>query len=374
MLRKFRVSNFKSFENNFELDLTGINGYEFNKECVRNGIVNNALIYGHNGVGKSNLALAIFDIIEHLTDKHRDERVYRNYLNAYNKSTFAEFYYEFLINSQIITYEYRKTDYKTIVYEKFTINNEELAFFDRSKGLHSTIKFKGAETLKTEIGNNELSLLKYIKNNTELEQNQTNTTFLFFFEFINSMLYFRSLQQERIYLGLGDGTRDNIVENIIEKNNVKDFEEFLNRAGIECKLSVVTKIDNKKTLAFNFNEKNISFADAASTGTIALTLFYYWFQSIKKKAEVSFLFIDEFDAFYHHELSALVVEKLKETGVQFILTTHNVSIITNELLRPDCYFLMNKRKIRSLSKCTEKELREAHNIEKMYKANAFHVE
>ena len=374
MLRKFRVSNFKSFENNFELDLTGINGYEFNKECVRNGVVNNALIYGHNGVGKSNLALAIFDIIEHLTDKHRDERVYRNYLNAYNKSTFAEFYYEFLINSQIITYEYRKTDYKTIVYEKFTINNEELAFFDRSKGLHSTIKFKGAETLKTEIGNNELSLLKYIKNNTELEQNQTNTTFLFFFEFINSMLYFRSLQQERIYLGLGDGTRDNIVENIIEKNNVKDFEEFLNRAGIECKLSVVTKIDNKKTLAFNFNEKNISFADAASTGTIALTLFYYWFQSIKKKAEVSFLFIDEFDAFYHHELSALVVEKLKETGVQFILTTHNVSIITNELLRPDCYFLMNKRKIRSLSKCTEKELREAHNIEKMYKANAFHVE
>ena len=373
MLRKFRVSNFKSFENNFELDLTGINGYEFNKECIKSDVVNNALIYGHNGVGKSNLALAIFDIIEHLTDNNRDERVYRNYLNAYNESTFAEFYYEFLINSQIVTYEYRKTDYKTIVYEKFTINNEELAFFDRSKGLNSTVKFRGAETLKTEITNDELSLLKYIKNNTELEQNQTNKTFFDFFEFINSMLYFRSLEQGPSYLGLEDGTRD-IAENIIEKDNVKDFEEFLNKAGIECKLSVVNKIDNKKTLAFNFNGKNISFADIASTGTISLTLFYYWFQSIKEKSKVSFLFIDEFDAFYHHELSALVVQKLKESGVQFILTTHNVSIITNDLLRPDCYFLMNKKKIKSLSKCTQKELREAHNIEKMYKANAFHVE
>lgn len=67
MLRKFRVSNFKSFENNFELDLTVGNGYEFNKECIKNGIANNVIVYGHNGVGKSNLALAIFDIIEHLT-------------------------------------------------------------------------------------------------------------------------------------------------------------------------------------------------------------------------------------------------------------------------------------------------------------------
>jgi AAA15 family ATPase/GTPase len=373
MLRKFRVSNFKSFENNFELDLTGVNGYEFNKECIKEGIVNNALIYGHNGVGKSNLALAIFDIIEHLTDKNRDDRVYRNYLNANSNLSFAEFYYEFLINSRVVTYEYKKTDYKTIIYEKFTIDNEELAFFDRNKGLNATIKFKGAETLKTEIENNELSLLKYIKNNTELERNQTNATFSDFFKFIDSMLYFRSLQQDRIYLGLEDGSRD-MLENIIEKDNVSHFEEFLNKAGIECKLSIVNKIDNKRTLAFNFNEKNVPFADIASTGTMTLMLFYYWFQRIREKSKVSFLFIDEFDAFYHHELSALVVEKLKESGVQFILTTHNVSIITNDILRPDCYFLMNKQKIRSLSKCTKKELREAHNIEKMYKANAFHVE
>ena len=60
MLRKFKVSNFKSFEKDFEIDLTNVNGYEFNKNSIKDGIVNNAIIYGHNGVGKSNLALAIF--------------------------------------------------------------------------------------------------------------------------------------------------------------------------------------------------------------------------------------------------------------------------------------------------------------------------
>ena len=371
MLRKFKVSNFKSFDKEFVFDLTEVNGYEFNKECIKNGIVNNTLIYGPNGVGKSNLALAIFDIIEHLTDKNRTESVYHNYQNAYNQSDIAEFYYEFLINSKLITYEYKKTDYKTIVYERFSIDDEELAFFDRSKSANSIIRFKGAETLKTEINNSELSILKYIKNNTELETNPINITFFDFFKFIDSMLYFRFLQKS-IYFGYEEGSR-NALEDIIEKNNIEDFEQFLNTAGIECELVVVDDLD-RKTLAFNFNGKNIPFNKIASTGTNALTLFYFWFQSIRENSMISFLFIDEFDAFYHHELSALVVKKLKETGVQFVLTTHNTSIITNDLLRPDCYFLMSKQKIRSLSKCTLKELREAHNIEKMYKAGTFNVD
>ena len=133
MLRKFKVSNFKSFEKDFEINLTGVNGYEFNKSSIKNGIVNNAIIYGHNGVGKSNLALAIFDIIEHLTDKQRNETVYKNYLNAFCTSDVASFYYEFLINSKIVIYEYKKSDYKTLVYERFVVDNEELVLFDRTK-------------------------------------------------------------------------------------------------------------------------------------------------------------------------------------------------------------------------------------------------
>ncbi len=371
MLRKFQISNFKSFEKNFELDLTNVNGYEFNKNAIHNGIVNNAIIYGQNGIGKSNLALAIFDIISHLTDNKKNETRYENYLNAYSDADAAHFYYEFLINSKIVVYEYKKIDYKTIVYERFTIDNEELVIFDRVNTNKATVRFKGAEMLKADIENKELSILKYIKNNTELAQNDINTVFISFFTFIEKMLYFRSLQ-ENIYIGLEIGSK-NVLENIIKKGNTQDFETFLNQAGIECKLTEVHS-DLGITIMFNINGKFISFPKAASTGTVALLFFYFWYQSIKEDNMVSFLFIDEFDAFYHHSLSALIVEKLKETGVQFILTTHNTSIMTNDLLRPDCYFTMTKKQIRSFSKSTEKELREAHNIEKMYKSGAFYVE
>ena len=371
MLRKFRVSNFKGFEKDFELDLTDVNGYEFNKDCTRHGIVNNALIYGHNGVGKSNLALAIFDIIEHLTDRQRNEAIYKNYLNAYSDSNVAEFYFEFLINSKIVSYEYRKTNYKTIAFERFDIDGEELVYFDRVKGTSATVRFKGAESLKKEVDNPELSILKYIKNNTELDDDETNETFRLFFVFIDKMLYFRALT-ETIYLGLEIGVR-NILEDIANNGNVRDFEGFLNEAGIDCRLSAV-KEAGRNTIVFDFNGTQVPFAEVASTGTFTLTLFYFRFQSIQDGSKVSLLFIDEFDAFYHHSLSELIVDKLKKTGVQFILTTHNTSIISNDLLRPDCYFLMTKSRIRSLSKSTPKELREAHNIEKMYKAGAFDAE
>jgi hypothetical protein len=45
--------------------------------------------------------------------------------------------------------------------------------------------------------------------------------------------------------------------------------------------------------------------------------------------------------------------------------------MSNDIMRPDCLFLMNKNKIKSLSSLTKKELRFAHNIEKMYRAGAF---
>lgn len=372
MLRKFKVSNFKTFEKDFELDLTDVNDYQFNKESIKNGAVNNAIIYGRNGVGKSNLAFAIFDIIVHLTDKERNEHLYKNYLNAICNSKVASFYYEFLINSKIVVYEYKKSDYKTISYERFLIDGQELAIFDRTKDTQAKIRFNGAETLRTAIDNAELSILKYVKNNTELERNEVNAVFIEFFTFIDKMLYFRSLQ-ENLYQGLDVGSAD-ILEDIVKKNNVSDFETFLNTAGIECKLAVVKEM-NRNTIAFDFNnEKHIAFQDIASTGTLALGLFYFWFQTIKESSKVSFLFVDEFDAFYHHSLSSLIVEKLKETSVQFILTTHNTSIMTNDLLRPDCYFTMTKKQIRSFANSTQKELREAHNIEKMYKAGSFNVE
>ena len=69
MLKRFSVTNFKNFKTKTVFELDKPANYEFNSEIVKNSIITKGIIYGINGSGKSNLALAIFDIVSHLTDK-----------------------------------------------------------------------------------------------------------------------------------------------------------------------------------------------------------------------------------------------------------------------------------------------------------------
>jgi AAA15 family ATPase/GTPase len=371
MLTRITVNNFKSFNEDFVFELQNSNGYNFNNNSVSNGIIQNAIVYGKNGVGKSNLGLAIFDIIRHLTDTEHGEIDYDVYLNALNESKYATFCYEFLIDSYKVIYSYKKLADNTILFESFSIGDNLIAYIDRDVSNLALINFNGTESLNREIVNPNLSLLKYLKNNLVLSVKDSHIdTFLLFYEFVEGMLFFKSLSGN-MYRGLEFG-KTIISDDIIQRGNIKKFELFLNQAGIECKLTVIEE-SGKNVLAFDFDGKPISFYSIASHGTKALTLYYFWLQKLKDDSKGSFLFIDEFDAFYHHELSKLIVENLKELNIQFILTTHNTSIMTNDLLRPDCYYIMQKSSIKSLSKCTAKELREAHNLEKMYKSGAFYV-
>ena len=118
-------------------------------------------------------------------------------------------------------------------------------------------------------------------------------------------------------------------------------------------------------------KKVLPFFDIVSTGTLSLTFFYYWWQIIKEN-QIPLLFIDEFDCSYHFSLSEKIVQKLKELpDTQVILTTHNTNLLSNTIIRPDCGFIIDGKKITSLNHLTEKELREAHNLEKLYQAGHF---
>ncbi|MBD0402928.1 ATP/GTP-binding protein [Flammeovirga sp. EKP202] len=371
MLKKISVSNFKGFKDEFVFDLGETNGYSFNQEAVINGIVNNAIVYGANGVGKSNLGLAIFDLISHLTDLEGGNTQYVNYKNAYDVNGLVSFKFEYDFDGQIVLYNYSKRSREEIVKEEFFISDKRVAYLEKTtEKTLVEIDLKGTETLNKDLSNNNISLLKYIKNNAILIDDFEKEVFYRFFNFIEGMLYYRSTLNDN-YLGLVSGNIS-LDDDIIENGYLKDFEVFLNKVGIECKLDTVT-VAGKKEIVMNFEHKQVRFFNIASSGTIALTLFYFWYHRIKNSDKVKFIFIDEFDAFYHQKLAKLIVEILKKTGVQFVLTTHNTSIMTNDLLRPDCYFIMDNKQIKSLANLTNKELREAHNIEKMYKANSFNI-
>ncbi|TEW42848.1 AAA family ATPase [Psychromonas algicola] len=368
MLSKFSVQGFKNFEKKITLDFTDTKGYNFNDKYILNGVVNKGLIYGRNGVGKSNLGFAIFDIIKHITDKNIENHMYNNYINADSDSNIAEFSFEFLFDCGSVIYKYGKSNLETLIYEELFINDELFAHIDRRKSSFADINVKGAETLDTNIGHSNLSVLSYINKNALLSPDTNNACFSEFIKFVNGMLFFRSLDTNN-YIGFEQGSTA-ILEDITKKGNIKDLEKFLNLAGVDCQLTEI-EIEGSKSIGFKFKNKTIPFYSIASQGTKSLSLFYFWLQRFQESTDVTFIFIDEYDAFYHHELSELVVEKLLACSAQSLVTTHNTSVISNDLLRPDCYFMLTKNDFKSLSHRTRKDLREAHNIEKMFKAGAF---
>lgn len=368
MLTRFEVKGFKNFKDNFVLDFTKTKNYDFNKECVKDGVINKAIIYGPNAIGKSNLGFAIFNIVAHLTDKEKNKSLYKHFLNAENKNDFAEFSYSFVFDGIPLNYKYGKTSLEELTFEELKINDNIVVSFDRNNDKEAKIDLEGTETLKKDLGQEKISVIKYIASNSVLEENAENTAFKKLIAFVDKMLFFRSLDQNN-YIGY-DNVNNSIAREIIDRGNLKNFETFLNEAGIKCDLKEKEE-NGEKVMAFIIGEKLLEFYSVASNGTKALALFYCWYQRFKNKDDVSFVFIDEFDAFYHHELSEFIVEKIKIINGQTILTTHNTSIMSNDLLRPDCYLIMSEKKIKPLPELTNKELRLAHNLEKMYIAGAF---
>ena len=369
MLRRFSVINFKNFDQKAELILDHPSNYEFNEEVIQQNCVSKGIFYGINGSGKSNLALALFDIILHLTDKEKALDKYSLYLNLSSNKQIAEFEYDFAFEGMVVKYRYGKRDALSLVYEKLIIDEKEVVWFDynEQKGYTS---LKGAETLQLtselQAGTERLSRIKFIKSNAILENNPTNKAFLAFTTFVDNMLMFYSLDSNR-YQGLNIGG-DSFTQGIIRYGKMKEFEEFLRNQGVDYQL-VALDINGSNDLFCKFPKQTVPFNMVASTGTRSLALFYYWYIVMSK---ASFVFIDEYDAFYHFELSqelVRLVRSLKTT--QVFLSTHNTDLLSNDLLRPDAYFIIENNKIRSLDNKTDKELRKAHNLQKMYKAGSF---
>lgn len=366
MLKKFSVENFKNFNTRITLDLSQPGNFEFNNEVIRNGIISKGLVYGPNGSGKSNLGIAIFDIILHMTDKQKELERYNPYLCLNSNNDVAKFEYVFQFNDVEVNYQYSKTGPNSLVEERLQIDNQEVLFYDFRIG-RGKVRLAGAENLNLSSGDSPISRVKFVKNNAILSNDPITETFNSFVNFVDNMLLFYSLDS-RGYQGFEVGI-SKVGENIILNHHTQDFSNFLSEQGLNYNL-IEREVNGTQQLYCQFNNKEINFYSIASTGTISLSLFYYWFT---KLSSVSFAFIDEFDAFYHFELAASIVKMVRSfKDTQIFLTTHNTDLMSNDLLRPDCYFLIGENHIKTITQLTDKELRKAHNLQKMYKAGAFH--
>ena len=228
----------------------------------------------------------------------------------------------------------------------------------------------GAETANTDrylenlASNNNgarLPFLRWLINNVELKN---DSILLKLSSYIERMMM---LTIGKILL-INNGGFYELMKN---DDDIKEFEEFLNFMGIKFKLVMKKLPDGQKKLYIVY-KRLIPLFGNLSSGTSTLVDLYI--RLVKALEAASLIYLDEFDAFYHYEIAEKVILFFKEKypNCQVIITSHNTNLMTNRIMRPDCLFILSREgKLTALCNATERELREGHNLEKMYISGEF---
>jgi AAA15 family ATPase/GTPase len=367
MLKLFQVEGFKNFDYPLTLDFFDNQQYNFNQECIVNDILKTMVVYGKNASGKTNLGLAIFDLATHMHNKTTTPEVYDNYLS--NKDTYqsAFFRYVFQFGVDEVDYSYKKSDVDTIIFESLTINN--VLYFEYEVSANDEgIKTREFKEVTSDLNYDAIeintSCLTSLVDQSNVAKEHPLTTML---DFVSNMVWFTSLDNPR-FVGFNenDDKSNDYYDFIFKADHVEAFQKLLKNAGIKDKLVVESTPTHQQELCIK-GKPPIPFFKAASKGTKALYNYFY----LTRSYNVSFLFIDHFDSHYHFDLAKIIVNDLKQRNFQTILVSHNTSLLSNKIMRPDCYFILSDSKLDSLAKLTERELKEGHNLEKLYMNGEF---
>lgn len=367
MLKEFRVQGYRGFKDELCWSFVPAGDYDFAPYAIGDtGLIKSGIVFGKNGSGKSNLGYALFDIINHLADgAEKDEDYYSNFIYANHQDGQVTFTYIFAFDGQELEYKYSKTGEGTLVSEELTLNGELILSLGRDRVL--TLQgFDLSEGAKRdlELGSNAVSVVKFLLASMPLPSGHY---LLKLKGFVQGMLWFRNLD-DRGYMGIKSG-ESNLAKFIIKNDLIEDFQVFLKEVSDQSYSLLKVKGDEDQFYCM-VDREVIPFISITSTGTNSLLLLYCWMKQVEQQG-ASFIFIDEFDAFYHFALSKAVCKQLFRLPAQIFLSSHNTALMTNDLLRPDCYFVIDGKSVKSLPQLTAKDLQWGHNLEKLYRGGAF---
>ncbi|MCD8378877.1 MAG: ATP-binding protein [Lachnospiraceae bacterium] len=375
MLKKFSVKNYKNFKDEITIDFSATAGYQFSKDCITDGLISKLMIYGRNATGKTNLGGAIMDITDTFFSSFRN--LYNGILlNADSGENVAGFSYTFDFDGREVVYQYERFDNWTLKSERLMVDDIVIfeCDFPNRRYLFDDLKCVQAETANTEIYRNALDekmssdeeeetgntmpFLRWLVNNVALESNSIPMEIMGYARRM-SMTTAGKIRNPKVSISI-------FYDSLEDPKKKKDLEDFLNAMGVDCKLTWRKLPDGHGQLYFS-HERLVPFYENASSGTISLVDLYR--RIFYRTVEPTLLYLDDFDAFYHYEMADNVMRFIKERypRCQVIMTTHNTNLMTNELMRPDCLLILSRSgKLTALCNATERELREGHNLEKMY--------
>ena len=352
MLRRFSVTNYRGFGRKLELDLTRRGDYGISGSCVSDQGISKSMVYGVNGIGKTNLGYAITDIVYTLTDSvpsqyQIDESTF---LNGHDDLGYAEFEYEFGLGDHIVVYSYRKESPYRIIRESLMVDGVPIMFSD------SCPEGNGHRGLKTCMSRLRSMMDDPCRNGYHVLDDLR--------DFVGHMVYFGPVARGTV-TDCPDsmGWMDDFI---VSMDLVSDFQDFLHgMTGEDIRLE-----EREGIIHQLFDRASLPFPSVRSSGTSELERLYCL---IRGFGDASFLYLDGFDGSCHFDLARRMARCVLEAFAdsQVMMVGYNTALIGTDMMRPDCYLVLSEGGLASFDESTDRELCEGHNLERMYRAGAF---
>lgn len=386
MLKRFTISNYRSFYDEAELNLTADKDTIYTKKINNEYISKLCLLYGYNGCGKSNLLNAlkyIFysnngyivssdDSIKRLLDPNM----------IYGKNENSRFYLEFYSydDYEICSYELvLDNNNKKIDLERFTKNNNII--FERKKNTISNGIFDYDDSIPDT--NTFLSFFNNKLNNINEKADRYREEINYYISLFKNLCFLFPFTNE------ADFSSYAIVEifEYFSKYNIWDtYKKLLYMTDIDD-LNIVGSI-NASEFSFVFDNKRLvsrhdtyssDFDEIESEGSkvYAINLVYILSSIINGTLSI----VDEFNG-VQSELLEFTIRLFKKGAFndieretsQLILSTHDITLMSIDDTELFNYFLINKKNNMASIYRTDKlkninESLNIGNLEKEYRKN-----
>lgn len=386
MLKKFTISNYRSFYDEAELNLTADKDTIYTKKINNEYISKLCLLYGYNGCGKSNLLNAlkyIFysnngyivssdDSIKRLLDPNM----------IYGKNENSRFYLEFYSydDYEICSYELvLDNNNKKIDLERFTKNNNII--FERKKNTISNGIFDYDDSIPDT--NTFLSFFNNKLNNINEKADRYREEINYYISLFKNLCFLFPFTNEANFSSYA------IVEifEYFSKYNIWDtYKKLLYMTDIDD-LNIVGSI-NASEFSFVFDNKRLvsrhdtyssDFDEIESEGSkvYAINLVYILSSIINGTLSI----VDEFNG-VQSELLEFTIRLFKKGAFndieretsQLILSTHDITLMSIDDTELFNYFLINKKNNMASIYRTDKlkninESLNIGNLEKEYRKN-----
>ena len=378
MLLNFKIKNYRSIKEEVVLDLQATKDKTSKEQSVfeigKIAFLKSAAIYGPNASGKSNILKAFVAfrmmVLESLMRSNTNTDLPNEYfkLSAETENKQSSFEIEFLIDKNIFIYGFeikkKKVCREWLIQKKgkknlFERNDQEIKS-NKNYFKEATVALKKQTAERVLFlsvlasNNGELSkkIVQFIQKTNYISGTQRGDTLNFSFkQFLNNPQMTERIKEFILKSDFGivdiKASKKMILSNQIQ--NIPDkFKELLFKEDSKIAERSLKFLHEKYNTKIKVTEKvPLDFFTEESEGTQQMFALSAPFIDTLENGNI--LFLDEIDASLHPLLCQYLIsifnsEKGNPNNAQLIFTTHDISLLKEELLRRDQVYFTEKNK------------------------------